>query len=46
MVLDVIYQICDYKRTVLTKNPDLLKEVINTLCALVKSSKSSLQDEE
>lgn len=46
MALDVVYQVSDFKRAVLTKNPDLLKQVLNTLCELVLSSKSSLEDED
>jgi hypothetical protein len=42
MALDVIYQVSDFKRAVLTKNPELLKEVLNTLCELVLSSKGDL----
>lgn len=46
MALDVIYQVSDFKRAVLTKNPDLMKQVLNTLCELVLSSKSSLDAED
>ncbi len=46
MALDVIYQVSDFKRKVLTRDPEILKEVLNTLCELVLSSKSSLDAEE
>lgn len=40
MALDVIYQVCDFKRVVFTKNPELLKKLIDTLCHVVSISKS------
>lgn len=44
--LDVIFQICENKRAVLTKNPDLFKDTIQTLCNLVRSSKAAESEDE
>jgi hypothetical protein len=45
MVLDVIYQVSDFKKVVFTKNPELLKQLIDTLCNVVSITKTSTDDE-
>jgi len=39
--IDVIYSISDSKRGILTKNPDLMKQLIDTIFQVIASSKTA-----